>query len=144
MHDETVSPPPEQLAPLARALTRRFGYGIEREEDLSPEMREVDLDLDSLKDYQEARAETDASFAAGLLELKWENNTPLPVLRWPAVGGQTYRLMSAESIPAPAPHSTCIIEVTPVDTRIVQPVLPPLGDNLRYFWLEWEPAGYGN
>ena len=140
--DPTVSPPMVSLSPLAQALTRRFGYGIDGEEDLTDALRAVDLDQDTLKDYQEAFAEHDAGFAASLLELKWGIQAPPLGLHWPVVRGQTYRLMGAESIGPGAPPSTRIAEITPAETGVIQPDLPNLGGNLRYFWIEWEPSGY--
>lgn len=140
--DPTVSPPLVNLSPLAQALTRRFGYGIEDEEDLTDTLRAVDLDQDTLKDYQEAFAEHDANFAASLLQLKWGLQAPPLGLHWPAVRGQTYRLMGAESIGPGAPPSTRIAEITPAETGVVQPALPGLDGKLRYFWIEWEPTGY--
>lgn len=140
--DPTVSPPMVSLSPLAQALTRRFGYGIDGEEDLTDALRAVDLDQDTLQDYQEAFAEHDASFAASLLELKWGLQSPPLGLHWPAVRGQTYRLMGAESIGHGAPPSTRIAEITPAETGVIQPDLPNLEGNLRYFWIEWEPSGY--
>jgi hypothetical protein len=140
--DSSVSPLRSALSPLAQALTQRFGYGIHDVGDLTPSMQEVDLDLDSMKDYQEVLAEHDLAFASSLLQLRWGDlQGPLTVC-WPAVRGQTYRLMASETIRPLTPPSTPLIEVTPTDTGMVQPTLPAIGENRRYFWLEWDPLGY--
>ena len=66
--DPTVSPPMVSLSPLAQALTRRFGYGIDGEEDLTDALRAVAALHDDL-----SAVEVDVT-GDSQIALKWASN----------------------------------------------------------------------